>query len=168
MEVATTERHWNDTSVPERPELEVLLGTNLDILNSFAIFCCICLMISCNTVRIVTSCRNTFSFTTFQFKSQGWLHDDALWQVTCSMIIFNMQVSILLQIITNDNLKLAPFRPGLACWNLAVFLSKMRFFNIHVPSSDHLWCGIVCVYHKDDVGSNSAANKKGRSCWKPD
>ena len=23
MEVATTERHWNDTSVPERPELEV-------------------------------------------------------------------------------------------------------------------------------------------------
>ena len=26
------------------------------------------------------------------FKHQGWLHDDALWQVTCSMIIFNMQV----------------------------------------------------------------------------
>ena len=25
MEVATTERHWNDTSVPERPELEVFL-----------------------------------------------------------------------------------------------------------------------------------------------
>ena len=27
--MATTERHWNDTSVPERPELEVLLATNL-------------------------------------------------------------------------------------------------------------------------------------------
>ena len=43
MEKATTPKSWNDTTVPERPELE------------------------------------------------GWLWDDALWQVTASMIIFNMQ-----------------------------------------------------------------------------
>ena len=43
MEEDTTAKSWNDTSVPERPELE------------------------------------------------GWYHDDALWMVTCSMIIFNMQ-----------------------------------------------------------------------------
>ena len=43
MEKATTPKAWNDTTIPERPELE------------------------------------------------GWLWDDALLQVTASMIIFNMQ-----------------------------------------------------------------------------
>ena len=43
MEKATTQKSWNDTTVPERPELD------------------------------------------------GWLWDDALWQVGASMIIFNMQ-----------------------------------------------------------------------------
>ena len=33
MEVATTERHWNDTSVPERPELEVLLRSGHDMIH---------------------------------------------------------------------------------------------------------------------------------------
>ena len=43
MEKETPAPYWNDTTVPETPELE------------------------------------------------GWYHDDALWMVTCSMIIFNMQ-----------------------------------------------------------------------------
>ena len=43
MEKDTTPKPWNDTSLPEFPELE------------------------------------------------GWLWDDALWQITASMIIFNMQ-----------------------------------------------------------------------------
>ena len=82
MEVATTERHWNDTSVPERPELEVLL---FDI-GSFQ---------SLKFYDLAFMKLQKFDKIFFSLlKSKGWYHDDALWQVTCSMIIFNMQVNV--------------------------------------------------------------------------
>ena len=92
MEVATTERHWNDTSVPERPELEVAFLPLCISLDSWSFFSGICLILWLG--RETARLQNVYTSQFFSFHvSQGWLHDDALWQVTCSMIIFNMQVS---------------------------------------------------------------------------
>ena len=52
---------------------------------------------------------------------------------------------------------MAQFRLGLACWNLAVFLSKMRYFNIHLPN---------CVFIIDivrDAGAKLGQGKSGLS-----